>query len=348
MSYTRPSRSPMAPSTPIPLQTRTLLAPMAGITDVAFRTLMRRRGSAASITELVSADGLIRAGAKTLRLCAFREEERPLGIQLFGGDPEVVARGVEIAQELGADFVDMNFGCPVPKVVRKGGGSAATRDLDRLHAYLTRVKRDMSVPLTIKIRTGWDAESINAIEVARVAEDVGCAWVAVHGRTRAQGYAGLADWDYLAEVAAAVSIPVIGNGDILDAEQLEKRLQESGCAAVMVGRGLLRNPWMFLEHQALTQGRPPEEAAGCFQELLEEHLALLREHANEHHTLLQMKKFSMWYSFGYPGARAFRRDVFQLDDLEAVRDFALSFFESVAHIPVHTKDARPFLKGGHG
>lgn len=330
----------------IPLDGHTILAPMAGITDVAFRTLMRRRGSAASITELVSADGLIRGGAKTLRLAAFLDEERPIGIQLFGADAETVVRASEICQEAGCDFIDMNFGCPVPKVVKKGAGAAMTRDLDRLHAYLTRVREGLSVPLTIKVRTGWDADSVNVLGVARVAEEVGCAWIAIHGRTRAQGYRGSADWDLIRQVAQGVSLPVIGNGDVLEADEAERRLRETGCAAVMIGRGALRNPWIFAEHQALRAGG--EARLGTFRELLEEHRELLLTHHEEKHTLLQLKKFSMWYSFGYPGSRDFRRRVFQEDSIGAVWDVARGYFEGVAHLPASSKDRQPFLKGGHG
>ena len=330
----------------IPLDGQTILAPMAGITDIAFRTLMRRKGSAASITELVSADGMIRGGAKTLRLAAFLPEERPIGIQLFGADADVVVQAAETCQEMGCDFIDMNFGCPVPKVVKKGAGAAMTRDLDRLHAYLTRVKAGLSVPLTIKVRTGWDADSVNVLEVARVAEDVGCAWIAIHGRTRAQGYRGYADWDLIREVAQGVSMPVIGNGDILEADEAERRIQETGCAAVMIGRGALRNPWIFSEHQALKAGEEP--GLGTFLELLEEHRALLLAHHAEKHALLQLKKFSMWYSFGFPGSRDFRRRVFQEDSLDEVWDVARAYFEGVAHLPASSKDRQPFLKGGHG
>ncbi len=275
---------PMQKTTIIPLNSTTILAPMAGITDLSFRTVMKRRGSAVSITELVSADGLIRGGKRTKELCAYLPEERPYGVQLFGADPEIVIQAAEIAQNMGADFIDMNFGCPVQKVVKKGAGAAMTRDTEVLHDYLSRIKASLSVPLTIKVRTGWDAHSINILEVAKVAEDVGCAWIAIHGRTRAQGYKGYADWDLIQKAAAAVSIPVIGNGDILEADEAEKRLQESGCTAVMIGRGILRNPWMFLEHQSLTKGT--EAPTGySFTKLLEEQLELMKEHSSERHTI---------------------------------------------------------------
>lgn len=338
----------MSPKHALELESPTILAPMAGITDLAFRTVMRRRGSAASITELVSADGLIRGGQKTRALCAFLPEERPFGVQLFGAEPEVVTRAVDIAQEMGADFVDMNFGCPVPKVTKKGAGAAMTRDPDRLHAYLTRVKAACSVPLTIKVRTGWDAHSVNVLEVARVAEDVGCAWIAIHGRTRAQGYAGRADWDLIRRVAEAVTIPVIGNGDVLEAEELATRLETSGCRGVMVGRGVLRNPWLFAEYAALASGGETGRVGSSFLGLLDELRQLLEGHFSARHAILQLKKFSMWFSFGFPGSREFRSHVFQGRTLEEVADRARHFFQGVAHLSVHSKDRQPFLKGGHG
>jgi nifR3 family TIM-barrel protein len=320
---------------------------MAGITDIAFRTVMRRRGSAVSITELVSADGLIRGGKRSLELCAYLPEERPFGVQLFGSDPEVMLPAIDRCQEMGADFIDLNFGCPVPKVVKKGAGAAGTRDTVKLHAFLSSLIAGMDIPLTIKIRTGWDADSVNCVEVARVAEDVGCAWVAIHGRTRAQGYAGRADWDLIAEVARSVSIPVIGNGDLLDGPQCLERMEASGCAAVMVGRGVLRNPWMFLA--ALRQLHPEREVEPSdFVKLLEEQRALLEEHTTPRHTLLQLKKFSMWYSFGFPGSRAFRRGIFRHEDADGIFDSAREFFSSVAHLTPDDKDRKPFLKGGHG
>lgn len=333
----------------IPLENPTILAPMAGITDLAYRTVMRRRGSAVSITELVSADGLLRGGEKTLRLCAYLPEERPFGVQLFGHDPDIVRRAADVCQEQGADFIDMNFGCPVPKVVKKGAGAAMTRDPDRLHRYLTAVRAGLDVPLTIKVRTGWDAGSINVLEVARVAQDVGCEWIAIHGRTRAQGYKGYADWDLIAAVAAAVDIPVIGNGDILDAPEAARRLRESGCRGVMIGRGALRNPWVFSEHAALAAGEPAPAITGrSFLGLLEEQRALLVEHNTPRHATLQMKKFSMWYSFGFRGSRDFRRRVFQHDEIDGVWDEARTYFEAVGDESVHSKDRQPFLKGGHG
>lgn len=331
----------------IPFETPAMLAPMAGISDLAFRTLMRRRGSAVSVTELVSADGLVRGGAKTLEMCKYLPEERPFAIQLFGSTAEMLARGIEVCQRLGVDFVDLNFGCPVPKVVNKGSGAAMTRDPCRLQGVLETLVKGMSVPLTIKIRTGWDAHSINALEVVQAAEAAGVAWVAIHGRTRAQGYSGQADWALIERVARAVRIPVIGNGDLIDARQALGRLAGSGCAAVMIGRGALRDPWILAETAAVASGLPPPGPRD-FVALLGELRDLLVGHYPLRHALLQMKKFSMWFSFGFPGAREFRKTAFTGETVEAVWNRARAFFDSVAHIDVAQKDRGFFLKGGHG
>lgn len=326
------------------LESPTVLAPMAGITDLPFRTVLRRRSSAVSITELISADGLIRGTGRSFELMDYLEEERPFGVQLFGSSPEVVAQAIQLCQERGADFIDMNFGCPVPKVVKKGAGAAMTRDPDAMHRFLSFLKADMDVPLTIKIRTGWDADTVNAIEVSQAAEAAGCAWVAIHGRTRAQGYSGYADWERIDQVARSVSIPVLGNGDLLDADQIRERLETTACKGVMVGRGVLRNPWMFQEFMD-----PEAKAQGeDFVTLLKEQKELLEAHTKPRHALLQMKKFSMWYSFGFPGSREFRKGVFRGEVLDEVFERAAEFFSNLEDPSPHVKDRQPFLKGGHG
>ncbi len=336
----------MASLLPIRLDSPMLLAPMAGITDVAFRTLMRRRGSAVSITELVSADGLVRRGRKTLEMVAFREDERPFAVQLFGSDPAILEAAIHICQaELKVDFVDLNMGCPVPKVAGKGAGAAMTRDPCRLQATLERLVRGMQVPLTIKVRTGWDDASINVLEVAQAAEAAGVAWIAIHGRTRAQGYSGRADWDLIERVAGAVRIPVIGNGDLVDPDEIRRRLAMTRCRAVMVGRGLLRDPWLFLQALGRMTRAP---TAGDFVDLLAEHRALLDAHSSPRHTLLQLKKFGMWYSFGFPGARAFRSALFQEEDPDRVQEAAMRYFRSLGPLATAEKDRTAFLKGGHG
>jgi nifR3 family TIM-barrel protein len=228
-----------------------VLAPMAGITDSRFRSFMRQLGCGPVVTELVSAHGIEHKSHRTLALMDFEETQRPVGIQLFGETPEVLAEASKVVEEAGADFVDLNFGCPVPKVVKKGAGSAILKDLPQVERVFRAVKTATCLPVTVKIRTGWDESSKNAEKVAEIAYNEGLTWVAIHGRTRAAGYSGKADWEYIASVKAKSKIPVIGNGDIHNAETAVGRLRETGCDGVMIGRGCLKNPWIFQESMAL-------------------------------------------------------------------------------------------------
>ena len=220
---------------------------MAGITDMPFRRLMKHLGAGGVISEFVSAHAIVHGGPRVERYLKYHEDERPVGIQIFGGDDEVLAEASKRLEGLGLDFVDINMGCPVPKVTRKGGGSAWMCQPVELGKMLATVKAGIKIPLTIKIRTGWDAQSINAKEIIRIASEEGVAMVAVHGRTRAQGYAGLADWDFLREIVQTSPIPVIANGDIVSGPLAVARLDQSGAQGVMIGRGALKNPWIFKE-----------------------------------------------------------------------------------------------------
>jgi tRNA-dihydrouridine synthase B len=228
-----------------------VLAPMAAITDSCFRTFMRELGCGVVISELVSAHGIEHKSHRTALLMSYEDVQRPVGIQLFGETPEVLANGARVVEESGADFVDLNFGCPVSKVVSKGAGSAILKDLPQVERVFRAVKSSTKLPVTVKIRTGWDEPSRNSEKIAEIAYNEGLTWVAIHGRTRAAGYSGLADWDYIAEVKAKSKIPIIGNGDINSAETAMRRLRESGCDGLMIGRGCLKNPWIFLEAREL-------------------------------------------------------------------------------------------------
>ena len=236
-----------------------VLAPMAGITDSCFRSFMRELGCGVVITELVSAHGIEHKSVRTAQLMSFEEVQRPVGIQLFGETPEVLAAGARVVEESGADFVDLNFGCPVPKVVSKGAGSAILKDLPQVERVFRAVKAATKLPVTVKIRTGWDQPTRNAEKVAEIAYNEGLTWVAIHGRTRAAGYSGLADWDYIAQVKSVSKIPIIGNGDIHTPKMAMRRLRETGCEGVMIGRGCLKNPWIFTDAMSLWQNREQEQ-----------------------------------------------------------------------------------------
>jgi nifR3 family TIM-barrel protein len=322
-------------------EVRYLMAPMAGITDIVYRTLIREMGAQVVVSELVSAEGLVRGGKKTLELMQFCEAERPVGIQIFGHEVATMVEAARIVQGEGADFVDINFGCPVKKVVCDGAGAAWLRDPAALGKLLDSMKSVLRIPLTIKVRTGWDDSSRNVMDVTHVAAESGVAWVAIHGRTRAQGYAGLADWEIIREVAAESRIPVIGNGDIITAKQAKHRIEEGYAHAVMIGRGALKNPWIFREILG------EEEDNYHFTKLIDRHFALAVEKKDRTRAFLSLKKFLAWYAAGYAYASQFRASIFQTNDLDELRNLALDFFRGIDHVP-KTDDGQPFLMGGHG
>lgn len=324
-----------------------VLAPMAGITDNAFRSFMKEMGCGIVISELISANGLNYGSAKTVELMKFEKIQSPVGIQLFGETPQIVADGAKFVEDQGADFVDLNFGCPVKKVVSKGAGSAILKDLKSLTEMVSTVKSAIKIPLTIKVRTGWDANSRNTDEVAHIAHEEGVEWVAIHGRTRTQGYEGLADWDYIAEVKSKAKLPIIGNGDIHTPLQANERLTNTGCDGVMIGRGCLKNPWIFM--QSLNIYREENNRVNKnFMELIATLNGYLEKNFEEKVVGVQLKKFSSWFSAGYPGAAQFRRDVFQQKTPQDILSHAETYFQSIAHITQTDTSSERFLMGGHG
>lgn len=287
-----------------------VLAPMAGITNAPFRLLMKELGAGVVVSELISATGMEYQSRKTFDLCHYFEEERPVGLQIFGESAQHLAEAARQLELRGVDFVDINLGCPVPKVVSKGGGSAMLRDPAKLYDTLAQVKKAIQIPLTIKIRTGWDACSINAIECVQAGAEAGVEWVAIHGRTRAQAYEGAADWELIRQVKEKASVPIIGNGDILTAEQALYRLRESGCDAVMIGRGALRDPFIFRRIAEL-DGRAVPVADWDYWRMITRHLELLRKCYGDFHVGVQLRKFLTWYSAGIEGASAFRKTLYE-------------------------------------
>jgi len=259
------------------------LAPMAGMTDTAFRRLVKRRGGCGLVvTEMVSAEGLVRGIDRTLEYAEYTEEERPVAIQIFGGDPQKMAAAAEIVEGLGADIVDVNMGCPVPKIAKHSAGCSLMREPDHAASIVQAMARAVRILVTVKMRAGWDERSVNAPDLARQMEQAGAAAVTVHGRTAAQSYSGSSDWNLIARVAAGVRIPVIGSGDCVEAGQMIDRMG-SGVAGVIVGRGALRNPWIFSQAADLLAGRPAQPISqaerGAF--LLEYIDLLLSERVNE-------------------------------------------------------------------
>jgi len=319
------------------------LAPMAGITDVCFRQLMDEMQAGVLISELVSSKGLFFNSEKTRKMMRIHKSPGTIvGIQLFGESAEDIVKAVSVVEETGADFVDINMGCPVKKVVKKGCGAALMRDPIHLEHFLSTIKKGIRLPLTVKMRTGWNENELTIHECVEAAYQSGCEWVAIHGRTRAQGYEGKADWDLIAEVKLRAKLPIIGNGDIRSAAQAKQRLQQTGVDAVMIGRGALRNPWIFKE----CAGIPAERTSF---ELLTKYLNSLRENYDLRSTLIMLRKFSSWLVFGYPGAAKFRRNIFECNTASEVMQQAENFFNQVAHLPSPVfEDSEAFMMGGHG
>jgi len=290
------------------------LAPLAGITDAPTRLLAKSMGAALVYTEMVSGKGLMYNNKNTEGLLRIDENEKPAAIQIFGCDPEVIAY---TARELASRenvILDINMGCPVPKVTKNGEGSAMMKNPKNIFKVVEAAVRNAQKPVTIKIRSGWDADSINATEVARMAEAAGAAAVAVHGRTRDQFYTGKADWSVISDVVRSVSIPVIGNGDIFHGEDALAMLEQTGCEYVMIARGALGNPWIFREALALYAGRPKPEPPTTAEKItmLIRHLDLAVAEKGERVAVMELRKHVGWYLKGEHGATAVRRMVNQI------------------------------------
>jgi tRNA-dihydrouridine synthase B len=326
-----------------------ILAPMAGITNSPFRRLMKRLQSSMVISELVSANGIEYGGEKTLELLRFHEEERVVGLQIFGEDTELLCKAAQHVERVGADFVDLNLGCPVPKIVKKGAGSAMCRDPIALGKTLSAMVKAVKIPVTIKIRTGWDATSRNALDVVHAARDAGVTWVAIHGRTRAQGYSGLADWDFIGNIKAKSSLPIIGNGDLNTGEIAVDHYKTYGVDAVLVGRGALRNPFIFEQAYAIWKGESFEfPQAERYVKLMSDQQSMLHEIYNPRTAMIHARKFLAWYSAGFPGCHEFRSKVFSIPEPEKLWDEARLFFEKSTKERDLKFMAQPFLMGGHG
>jgi tRNA-dihydrouridine synthase B len=260
------------------------LAPMAGMTDTAFRRLVKRKGGCGLVvTEMVSSEGLVRGIDRTLEYAEYTEEERPVSIQIFGGDPEKMSAAAQIVEGMGADVVDVNMGCPVPKIAKHNAGCSLMREPAHAASVVAAMVKSVRIPVTVKMRAGWDANDLNAPDLAKRMEDAGAAAVAVHGRTAAQSYSGFSDWEFIARVANTVGIPVFGSGDCIEPDQVVERLRRGGVSGVLVGRGALRNPWIFQQAADVANGRPARivSDADRAQFLLEYIDLLLSERVDE-------------------------------------------------------------------
>ena len=323
------------------------LAPMAGVTDNPFRSFMREMKCGIITTELISARALKENNEKTKKLMEFKEAQRPIGIQIFGEEADVLKEGAQKVEDAGADFVDLNLGCPVSKIVKKGAGSALLKDLNQLQKILNQIKSNISIPLSIKIRTGWDENHLNAQEVVKIAYNEGCSWVTIHGRTRAQAYSGKANWHYIKEIKQDAPLPIIGNGDLGSAERTVEALKFSSCDGVMIGRGCLHNPWIFQESLALLEGKSLnfKKDPRILVQQLKTHL---ENFYDERLFLIQIKKFSSWFSNGFSNSTHFRKILFQEKEKEKVMDLIMQFFEANPTSFKKPPQYEPFLMQGHG
>lgn len=307
------------------------LAPMAGVADRAYRLMCKKFGAAYMVSEMVSAKGICYGDKKTAQLCTVTPEERPMAVQLFGSEPEFMEKAVKIVLEYSPDIIDINMGCPVPKVINNGSGSALMRNIG-IAAQITEaaVKAAGETPVTVKFRSGWDSSQINAVEFAKAVEEAGAAAIAVHGRTREQFYSGKADWEVISEVKKNVSIPVIGNGDVTDLASCREMYEQTGCDLVMIGRGSYGNPFVFRETEAFYNNEPysPPSLEEKMQVMLE-HIRLILKLSgkDEEPAMHEARKHAAWYMNGYYASAKFRAKCYQLSSYSEAEALAEEFIE---------------------
>lgn len=318
----------------VKLDNNIFLAPMAGVTDISFRILCKRQGCGLTYTEMVSAKGLHYKSDNTAELLEIAPEERPAAVQVFGSDPELVAKAAMHAEAGGAAIIDINMGCPTPKIVKNGDGSALMKRPELVRDIVRASVKAVKVPITVKIRKGWDEESVNAVEIAVIAASEGAAAVAVHGRTREQFYSGTADWSIIKQVKSAVGIPVIGNGDILRPEDAKHMLEETHCDAVMIGRGAQGNPWIFkrtLEY--LATGRLlPEPDFDLRVESIITHMDMVTTLKGESIGVKEMRKHAAWYLKGMPGSSRIKAEIFKLTTSAEVKALLNEYLAHIKNI----------------
>ena len=328
------------------------LAPMAGMTDTAFRRLVKRKGGCGLVvTEMVSSEGLVRGIDRTLEYAEYTEEERPVSIQVFGGDPPVMADAAQIVEGMGADIIDVNMGCPVPKIARHNAGCSLMREPEHAASVVRAMAGAVRIPVTVKMRAGWNDQEINAPALARLVQDAGAAAVAVHGRTAAQSYSGESDWRLIGQVADAVDIPVFGSGDCVEPDQIVGHLRQSAVQGVFVGRGALRNPWVFAETAAAARGdRPVGVTLADRGEFLLQYIdVLLRERvgeqpgfrhsapglssepagrarSRERWVINKLRALGSWYTKGLEGGSSLRVAINSTESIEQLRRIIRAFF----------------------
>lgn len=300
----------------VEINNNVFLAPMAGITDVPYRSICKEFGAGLTYSEMISAKGMHYNDEKTKLLMKKAENETPFAVQIFGSDADILAK---VAEEISdsADIIDMNMGCPAPKVVKNGDGSKLMLSPDLIDEITKKVVEKAKVPVTIKIRKGWDKEHVNAVQIAKIAEKNGVSAITVHGRTREEFYSGKADWDIIKEVKDSVSIPVIGNGDITGIEAANEIFEKTNCDAIMIGRASLGNPWIFEE---IISGQKVNKTCEDVKKMIEKHLEMLIKEKGEYTAIREMRKHIAWYIKGFANAAEIRKRVNEIDELDELKD----------------------------
>ena len=306
----------------VTLENNLILAPMAGVTDLQFRLLCKEQGAGLICTEMISAKAIYFKNKNTENLMEIDERERPVSLQLFGSDPDLMAEIARQIEPRNFDILDINMGCPVPKVVNNGEGSALMKNPKLVHEIVSKVSKAIEKPLTVKIRKGFTEDCVNAVEIAKIAEDAGAAAIAVHGRTREQYYAGNADWDIIRQVKEAVSIPVIGNGDVDSPKKAEALVRETGCDGIMIGRAVQGNPWLFSQilHYQKTGELLPKPGMEEVKEMILRHAKMQLEYKGNYTGMREMRKHVAWYTTGMPHSAAVRRMVNEVESYEQLEE----------------------------
>lgn len=325
-----------------------ILAPMSSIGTAPFRLLMEDLGAGGTVSELISCHGINYKNIRTLEMLKVDPREKNIGLQLFGENPEAMAMAAKVAEEFNPKFIDINMGCPVKKVVGTGAGSSLLKDTSTLGKFFETIKKSITVPLTIKIRIGWDQESINAMEVVHIAREEGVEFVAVHGRTRSQQYTGKANWELLESLGEKAPLDIIGNGDLHSVHFVREKMKTTHCSALMLGRGPLRNPFLFLEPFLLEREEiffTPEDHFEVLQKLVE----YSRAYAHTDHTLLiSIRKHLIWMAAGFNNVSSFRDQIFKTPDLNETMKVSEDFFSNQIEKKKRLQDHDSFMTSGHG
>ena len=328
-----------------------LLAPMSAICNAPFRRLMEDLGAGGTVSELISCHGINHGNLRTRNMLKLDPHEKNVGLQLFGEDPNAMALAAKVANDHNPKFVDINMGCPVKKVVSKGGGSALLKDTSALGNFFGTIKKELTIPLTIKIRTGWDSDHLNADEVIHIAKEEGVEFVAIHGRTRTQQYTGDANWEYLEKMAQISPLPVIGNGDLHTATATKERMEKTHCPALMLGRGPLRDPFIFLDSYI----KPEDQirfSALDYLEVIQKLFDYMNGHTDVEKTLvIQMRKHIMWFAAGFDGVTHFRRGLFNHNNVDETLKYTENYFNDLTQRGMAFKridHSQAFMTSGHG